>query len=291
MNIIKLMRPHQWVKNGFIFLPMFFGGKLADAWCWHQCLVMFFAFSLVASSVYCINDIRDADADRRHPVKCRRPVASGAVAKSVAAATAVILAVVGASLCLAAGSEVFPSLVFIVALYLALNLAYCFRLKQFPIIDVMIVAFGFVLRLVSGGVACDIWLSPWIVSLTFLLALFLAFAKRRDDVVLTDKGEPQIRRSVRGYTPEFLNQTLGILAAVTIVCYIMYSVSPDVTARIGSDYVYATSIFVLGGILRYLQLTIVSEKSGSPTKVLLTDRFIQLMILLWIVMFIFLLYT
>lgn len=171
-----------------------------------------------------------------------------------------------------------------------LNIAYCLKLKLFAIIDVFIVASGFVLRLVAGGVACDIWLSPWIVSLTFLLALFLAFAKRRDDVVQYELKGSITRKNVNRYNRAFLDQVLGLIGAIIIVCYVMYAVSPDVEARLDSQYVYVTSVFVLAGILRYLQLTIVDSRSGSPTAVLYRDRFIQSCVACWILMFMFILY-
>ena len=285
LALLKLIRPWQWVKNVFVLLPMFFAGKLLEPLCWREALIMFAAFSMAASAVYCFNDAKDAEADRQHPKKRFRPVAAGKVSRTCAFMLATLFSVLALCLCYFANADEWLTLAGILLLYLLLNLAYCLKLKQIGILDVMIVSFGFVLRLASGGIACDIWLSPWIVSLTFLLALFLAFAKRRDDVVIQrDKGI-EMRKSVRQYNLDFLNQTLGIIAAVTIVCYIMYTVSPEVTKRLGSDYVYITAIFVLGGILRYLQISIVKENSGSPTKVVLHDRFIQLMVVLWALVF------
>ena len=287
---IKLIRPHQWLKNGFIFLPMFFSGNILETEYWQNCIWAFIAFSLMASSIYCINDIKDVDADRRHPKKCGRPIASGAVSVTMAWVITIICFLTSYVIIF---HELKSSLwggVTIVTLYFVLNLAYCFKLKQFAIIDVFIIATGFVLRLILGGTVCSIWLSPWIVCLTFLLTLFLAFAKRRDDVVLHEHKGIVVRKNILRYNSEFMNQTLGILASITIVCYIIYSVSPDVELRIGSQYVYVTSIFMLAGILRYLQLAIVDQRSGSPTKVLLKDRFIQACIICWIMTFAFIIY-
>lgn len=285
---IALLRPHQWVKNGFVFLPMFFGGRLTDVGCWMQSFVTFVAFSLMASAVYCLNDIRDVEADRAHPVKCRRPLASGTVSVPVAYVLMALLVCVSLALCVVSGIGWMAAAV--LALYWLLNVAYCLKLKSYAIIDVFIVASGFVLRLVAGGLACGIWLSPWIVSLTFLLALFLAFAKRRDDVIRYEADGRVTRKNVTRYNRAFLDQVLGLIGAILIVCYIMYTVSPDVEARLGSRYVYVTSVFVLAGILRYLQLTLVDMRSGSPTALLYRDRFIQSCVACWIMVFMFILY-
>ena len=271
-------------------LPLFFGGQLLNIWCWRQAILTFIAFSLIASSVYCLNDLRDIEADRIHPKKCKRPLASGQL-KPVHAISLMIGLTAG---CFAIslgllGSEAIK-VSGLLLLYLLMNIAYCFKLKQYPIVDVFTVSFGFVLRLLSGGVACDIPLSPWIVLMTFLLALFLAFAKRRDDVVLYEQNQIKARKNVERYNLPFMNQTLGIIGAVTMVCYIMYTVSPEVTARFNTEYLYVTSIFVLAAILRYLQVAIVDKRSGSPTKVLIHDRFIQICLLLWLLAFGMILY-
>lgn len=289
-NVVSLIRPHQWLKNSFVFLPMFFGGMFGNIWCWRQAIIAFFAFSFASSSIYCLNDIIDREADKKHPVKCIRPLASGKISVVQAIVIAILFLSISFVLCIFEGRGFILKAFSILLLYISINLAYCLKLKQVAILDVMLVSFGFVLRLILGGIVCDIWLSPWIVSLTFLIALLLAFAKRRDDVILLNNGEKIIRKSIINYNIPFLDQTLAVLAAITIVCYIMYTVSPDVIDRIGSDYVYSSSIFVIGGILRYLQIALVFKRTGSPTKVLINDRFIQSMIILWIFTFLFLLY-
>jgi 4-hydroxybenzoate polyprenyltransferase len=174
--------------------------------------------------------------------------------------------------------------------YIVMNMAYCVKLKQASLLDVFIVAIGFVLRIVAGGLATGIILSHWIVLTTFLLALFLALAKRRDDVAIYEASGIKVRKKVEHYNMDFLNQSIGILGSVTIMCYILYTVSDDVVARIGSPYLYATSFFVLAGILRYMQLSFVNQKSGSPTKVLLHDRFILMCVVGWIASFAIILY-
>ena len=175
-------------------------------------------------------------------------------------------------------------------LYFVINIAYCLKLKQIAIIDVMIISIGFVLRLFVGASASDVKLSHWIVVMTFLLALFLAFAKRRDDCMIFLRSGVKLRSNILRYSSEYINTVLSVIIAVVLVSYIMYTVSPEVILSIGSDYLYVTSIFVVLGLLRYLQITIVDEKSGSPTDILFKDRFIQLSILGWILTFAYFLY-
>ena len=175
--------------------------------------------------------------------------------------------------------------------YFVINIAYCLKLKHMAIIDVFVISAGFVMRIYVGGIATYVVLSHWIVLMTFLLALFLAFAKRRDDVVIYEETGMLSRKNVDQYNLPFINQVIGILSAITIVCYIMYTVSPEVVERFGSRYVYITSVFVLAGIIRYLQLTIVEMRSGSPTKVLMSDFFTHLCLLLWIASFIVIIYV
>ena len=175
--------------------------------------------------------------------------------------------------------------------YIIMNIAYCLKLKQMAIVDVFIIAVGFVLRIFVGGFATGVVLSQWIVLMTFLLALFLAFAKRRDDVVIYEDTGVLARKNVNRYNLPFMNQVIGVVSSITMVCYIMYTVDPGVMERMGSRYVYITSGFVLAGIIRYLQLTIVDVKSGSPTKVLMKDRFVQCSIIGWIITFVLIIYA
>lgn len=163
-------------------------------------------------------------------------------------------------------------------------------MKHIAIIDTFIIATGFVLRVVISGVATNIWISHWIILMTFLLALFLAFAKRRDDVIIYKDTGIKIRNNINRYNIEFMNQAISIIAAIIIVSYIMYTVSTDVIERFNSSYLYITTIWVLLGVLRYLQITIVDVKSGSPTKVLAKDRFIQISIGGWLITFLFIIY-
>ena len=286
---LLLIRPQQWIKNGFVLIPMFFGGRLLNVDDAIASVVTFFAFSCAASAVYCFNDIVDVDADRRHPVKCGRPIASGAVSVPTAYALMAVLALLSALLLFFLPQRAGET-AGIVAFYFLLNMAYCIWLKRHAIIDVCTVAFGFVLRILAGGMACDVAVSNWLVLMTFLLALFLSFAKRRDDVLrMNETGEPPRRNTIR-YNLTFVNQAITVTGTVTLVCYIMYTVSPEVVSRFHAPYLYLTSIFVLVGLLRYMQLTVVDEVSGDPTKILLRDRFTQAIVVAWIMAFLLIIY-
>ncbi len=290
--ILKLMRPNQWAKNLFVLAPLFFGGRATDWHCVWSCLLASLAFCLAASGVYCFNDIHDVEADRRHPIKRMRPIASGSVSKQMAYAvmfTSWILAF--ALVCINFGSGMRRGIVLTLLAYILMNISYCLKIKQVAIIDVFVIATGFVLRIVAGGLATGIALSHWIVLITFMLALFLALAKRRDDLGIYEKSGVQTRANIKRYNMDFLNHSMGVLCSVIIICYIIYTVSEDVVRRADNRYLYVTSVFVLAGILRYMQLTFVDQKSGSPTKVLLHDHFLQACVAGWVAAFAFIIYA
>jgi len=289
-NFIQLIRPEQWAKNLFVFLPLFFHGQLFDVSPLLQCAVAFLAFSFAASSIYCFNDIYDVEADRLHPKKCKRPIASGAISVKTAYAVMAICFVLSMIIIFLFGGTAKYMLMALIAFYYVMNIAYCVKLKRYAIIDVLIISIGFVLRVLVGGIATDIWLSEWIVIMTFLLALFLAFAKRRDDVVLYQNTGVSPRKNTNRYNLDFMNQVMTVVSTVTIIAYIMYTLSPDVIERFNSRYIYITAVFVLAGIIRYLQVTIVDLKSGNPTTILLKDRFIQLCIAGWALTFLVIIY-
>jgi len=188
------------------------------------------------------------------------------------------------------GAEKF-SLIGLIAFYFVMNIAYCVKLKRYAIIDVIVISVGFVLRILVGGTATGIWLSEWIVMMTFLLALFLAFAKRRDNVVLYQNTGVSPHKNTNRYNNlDFMNQVMTVVSTVTIIAYIMYTLSPDVIERFHNRNIYITAVFVLVGIIRYLQVTIVDLKSGNPTMILLKDRFIQTCIAGWFLTFLYLMY-
>ena len=288
-HIIKVARPTHWIKNLFVFLPVFFGGGLLNTSEAVSAALTFLSFSLAASAIYCLNDIIDVNADRAHPVKCKRPIASGAITIPQAygmMALSMLVAIVLMFL-LPAGQT---KTIFVIVAYFLINVAYCLRLKDYAIIDVCIIASGFVLRILAGGYATGVQLSKWIVLMTFLLTLFLAFAKRRDDVLRMNTTGQAPRANTSRYNLTFINQAITITAGVMLVCYVMYTVSPEIIAQFGTDKLYLTSILVILAILRYLQISFVDEKSGDPVKVALSDRATQLILLAWLLSFLVIIY-
>ena len=280
------MRPHQYIKNIFIFLPLFFALKITDTHLLIKAFIAFIAFSLVASAVYILNDYQDIEDDRQHPKKKFRPLASGAISKQQALGIMAILFLAGfalmASVSLAATA--------ILAAYVIMNIAYSLRLKHIAILDVTIIAAGFVLRLFVGSAATDIPLSQWIVVMTFLLALFMALAKRRDDVLIYLETGKKMRKVIDGYNLQFLDAAMAIMASVVIVAYTIYTTSPEITEKFHTHYLYLTALFVILGIMRYLQVAFVHLDSGSPTKIVLKDRFMQIVLLGWAITFAWILY-
>lgn len=289
-NLIRLIRPHQWVKNLVVLLPVFFGGALLHVESVYAGLVTALCFSFAASSIYCLNDIVDVDDDRRHPVKCHRPLASGAISIAqgyILMFSMFVLSMLSTFLLRQSQLETASVILF----YWLLNIAYCLKLKQYAIIDVCVVSFGFVLRILAGGYATSIHLSKWIVLMTFLLMLFLSFAKRRDDVVRMNETGHAPRQNTIRYNLTFINQAITITSSVTLVCYIMYTVSPETIQNFHTDYLYLTSVFVLVGLLRYIQIAVVDKRSGDPTKVMLHDRFMQFVVLAFGLAFLFIIYV
>ena len=290
IHYIQLLRPLQWVKNGFVFAPIFFSNHLLEWDFFLPTFIVFISFCLISSSIYCFNDLQDVEADRLHPKKCKRPIASGNV--SVKAGYAMmLLCLIGAFALLPFAKSVnTPYLYIIIGGYWLMNIAYCLRLKQIAILDVSIIAIGFVMRVLIGGVTTDIWISHWLVLMTFLVTLFLAFTKRNDDFRLYEQTGQKPRVSITGYNKTFINEATAIIGSVTMVSYIMYTMSPEVIERMGTRYVYLTSGWVLAGLLRYLQNMIVYGLSGSPTKSLVKDHFIQICIIGWIASFFAIIY-
>lgn len=286
MAYIKLLRPKDWAKNLFLFIPLFFAGEISNLSKIGDLLLGFLAFSFVASSIYIINDYRDVEDDRKHPTKRNRPIASGAVSGTAALIICGIL--------LAAGFGVAwiirDKFVFVLGIYFVINLFYSLGLKNIPILDILILAAGFVLRIKAGSVISFIALSEWIVIMVFLLAVFMAIGKRRDDVLLKVSSGTDMRKSIKGYNLELLNVLLALVCAVIVVAYFMYTMSDEVIVRMGTHRLYYTCLFVLAGIMRYLQIIYVMADSGSPTKVLYKDRFIQITLLLWIASFVTIIY-
>ena len=287
MEYIKLLRPKDWAKNLFLFIPLFFSGALFDWTKYPPLLLGIVAFSCIASSIYIINDYRDIEDDRKHHEKKTRPLASGAVSKPAAIAICIFLVLAGFTI----AYFIRDKFLFVLLIYFVLNLGYSFGLKTIPVLDIFIVAIGFVLRVKAGAVIIVVGLSEWLTIMVFLLALFMAIGKRRDDVLLKLSLGTDMRKSIKGYNLELMNVLTALVCAVIVVAYFMYTMSPEVLRNMGTYRLYYTCLFVLAGIMRYLQIIFVQAASGSPTKILYKDRFIQGTIILWIVSFYVLIYT
>ena len=244
------------------------------------------SFCSIASAVYIINDIYDLEQDKLHELKRLRPLAAGAVSIWNAILLLVLMVVLATGLALLVSLSFF----YVIAGYFFLNLVYSLYLKNISLIDISVIAIGFILRVLAGGIAAQVSVSKWLILMTFLLACCLALGKRRDDLLL-DVDKQTLRQSLKGYTLPFIDTCLVVLAGTTIVCYIMYTVSDEVVQRLHSDHIYLTSIFVIIGILRFLQIAIVEQMSGSPTLILLKDTMIQVMIGLWFLAFLIILYA
>ncbi len=283
---IKLIRPHQWIKNVFVFAPAFFSRDLFIKENIIPLLLGFVSFSLVASSIYIINDYKDIASDQQHPEKKTRPLASGKANVFVAMIIMVMFLIAGFGIAF----TLHKFFVMILGLYFVLNLSYSLGLKNISILDILIVAVGFLLRALSGGVIASIPISQWLIIMVFLLAVFLAMAKRRDDVLMYLASGKSMRKAVREYNLDFTNTSLSMLCGVIIVAYLMYTISPEVMQRMHSNNIYLTTIFVLAGMLRYLQITFVENNSGSPTKILYSDKFIIFTIIAWLASFYIIIY-
>ena len=277
--LITLARPHQYIKNVFIFLPIFFAHKLFDSHALIQTCWAFVVFCLGASSVYIVNDIFDVEVDRIHPIKKHRPLAAGLLERREAVLFATMLLISSILLTI---YELGWILLIVLGAYLILNYLYSCYLKKYAIIDISTIAVGFVIRVFFGGLSSDVAVSHWLIIMTYLLALFLALAKRRDDLLLMSDGQ-KVRQNIDGYSLEFVSHSMVIMAAVIIVCYILYTVSPAAIMVHKTTNLYLTTFFVIIGLLRYLQITFVEQQSGSPTNIILKDHFMQMVILSWLV--------
>jgi len=286
LDMVSLLRPKHYIKNVFIVLPLFFSGQITNI----QALIVlgwaFISFSLAASAVYIFNDAIDLPLDSRHPRKKLRPLASGRVSLKQAYFVMSVVLLLSLYLMVALSLQAFLLLL----LYLLSNVAYSLVLKRVAIIDVIIVASGFVIRLVVGAIITGTVLTPWIVIMTFLLCIFLALAKRRDDVLIYVNSGEKMRCSVQGYSLAFIDGVMMMMAAVIIVSYIMYTTSLDALGGRFQGSLYYSSFFVILGLLRYLQITFVESDSGSPTRLLYTDSFLQISIIGWLFTYVFFIY-
>ena len=281
------LRPEQWTKNLFVFAGLLFGGRLLDAQSVALALATFAIFCALSGSVYLFNDIADRDADRAHPLKRGRPIATGELSVRTAVITAGFLgaaSIQGAVL-------IRPALGAVAGAYLILLLLYSAVLKHIVIVDVLTIAAGFVLRAVAGAVAVSVPISQWLLVCTTLLALFLALSKRRHELTLLAENATEHRRILTEYTPYLLDQMVGVVTASTLVAYAIYATSTETAQRLGTDRLGLTIPFVLYGIFRYLYLVHQKRGGGSPSALLLRDKPLLVCVALWVASVVLFLYT
>ncbi len=281
----RLIRINNWIKNLIIFSSIFFAGEISNVLLLRDSLITFISFSLITSSVYILNDFMDREQDRAHPSKKDRPLAAGKISVAHASVTAAVLVVVGLGLIFQLSIDTF----YISLFYLAIMIGYCLVFRKIALVDVGIIAIGFVLRLYVGSTVTGFPNSMWIVIMTFLLAVFIALAKRRDDINNPVIEENKTREALNGYNLVLVDIMITVLVPIIIVTYILYCTADNNVARIGEN-LYLTSVFVFFGFMRYLQLVFVKNQGGDPIKLLYHDTGIQLALILWVSSFGWLLY-
>lgn len=275
--LISAMRPHQWVKNLFIFAPLLFGRKLTDPSAVGSALTAFCVFCLLSSALYIVNDWLDADEDRAHPEKRNRPISSGDLSVSAALAFSATLAAAAFFLAWWLG----PSFIAIAVTYFALIIGYCLSLKRFIVLDCMVIGSGFVLRIIGGAVAISVVPTHWLIACAFLLALFLAFSKRRQELLTLSNNAVEHRKVLGQYSVAYLEQVNIILIGAAVVSYALYTVAPETVDRFGTDALIYGTVFVIYGMLRYLALINDPENGGNPSKMFLRDRPLLITVAAW----------
>ncbi len=279
LAVIRLLRPEQWLKNGFVLAPLVFSGLALDPNAWRRSLLAATAFCLLASATYVVNDLMDREADRSHPAKRSRPLAAGEVPGWGAGVLALLLAAGGAALAVMLG----PHFAAAAGSYLGLTLLYSLLLKRAVFLDVLTVAAGFVLRVVGGAEAIAVPVSPWLILCAYLLALYLALGKRRAELVLLGEDAGNHRQVLGRYSLPMVDQAISVVLGATVVAYALYTVAPDTVAKVGSTALLYTVPVVLYGLFRYLYLLHRHELGGSPARTLLTDPPLILCVLAWLV--------
>jgi 4-hydroxybenzoate polyprenyltransferase len=276
--IASSLRPGQWTKNLLVFAGLIFGGRLLEPQAVGAAASAFAIFCALSSAGYLFNDVWDREADRRHPLKQARPVASGELSAATAMGAAGVLAAAG----LTAAAVVAPALASVATAYVLLIVLYSVLLKHIVIIDVLAIAGGFVLRAIGGAVAVAVPFSAWLLVCTTLLALFLGLSKRRHELVLLGDGAVDHRRILDEYSPYLLDQMIAVVTASTVIAYTVYATSAETAARLGTGQLGLTVPFVLYGIFRYLYLVHQKRGGGSPAAMLVTDRPLLACVALWV---------
>lgn len=278
-STFQLLRPRQWIKNLFVFAPLFFGKQLLETTPFVNTLIMTIVFCMASGAVYCFNDIIDLEFDKTSEYKRYRPLASGAV--TLIRAKLMIAFCIIFAFCLLFILYIRTNNLWLFApitIYLLFNIAYSTKLKQYAIIDIFVIAIGFVLRIVAGGGASGVWTSHWIVTMTFLLTLFFALTKRVGEIIRQDDH----RTSLKGYNLTFSYIAISILASVTIVSYLLYTLDSTVIQHTGTPFLYTTTVWVIGGLLRYLQLILVNNQIEAPDTIIMEDSGLMLCFIGWI---------
>ena len=284
-NYIRLLRPNNWIKNFIIFSPLFFAGEIHNIVLLQNSLVAFVSFSFLASSIYILNDTIDIEHDRMHPIKKNRPLASGEISIIHASILGISLLILGLGLIYRISVNGF----YISLLYIGIMIGYCLLFRKIALLDIGIIALGFVIRLTIGSTVTGIPNSNWIIIMTFLLALFIALAKRRDDLLIPFLIDDKIRESLNGYNLSLVNSLITVLVPIIIVSYLLYCTADENMVRVGKN-LYITTIFVLCGFMRYLQLVYVNNLGGDPIKLLTKDKSMQLIMVIWLASFTSILY-
>jgi 4-hydroxybenzoate polyprenyltransferase len=285
--VASSLRPEQWAKNLLVFAGLLFGGRLMDPHAIAAATLAFVVFCAISGAGYLLNDVSDREADRHHPLKQSRPVASGDLSSTTALAAAAVLTLVA----LGVAALVTPALVVVSAAYAVLLVVYSTLLKHVVIIDVLAIAGGFVLRAIAGAVAVGVPFSAWLLVCTTLLALFLGLSKRRHELELLGDAATGHRPILNEYSPYLLDQMIAVVTASTVIAYTVYATSADTAARLGSGKLGLTIPFVLYGIFRYLYLVHQRSGGGSPAALLITDRPLLACVGLWIATVAVLLYS
>ena len=277
LNLLISLRPGQWTKNLFVFAALVFAQRLTDAGAVLKAIVAFLVFCALSSTVYLINDVLDREQDRRHPIKANRPIASGALSSTVALTVAAFLGGGALIAALALGWQFFQ----VSGAYLVLLIAYSAFLKHLVILDVLTIAAGFTLRATAGGAAIAVPISHWLLVCTTLLALFIALSKRRHELTLLTEKAIDHRPILGDYTPYLLDQMIAVVTASTVIAYAFYTISPETTAKFGTDLLSLTIPFPLYGIFRYLYLVHRRDLGGSPAELVINDRPLLICVALW----------
>ncbi len=285
-DIIRSMRPHQWTKNFFIYAALIFSQNIFNLPLLLKTTIAFSAFCLISSALYVFNDLKDLEEDKLHPLKSRRPIASGKIKKSTAILMIVILGLLGFSSAFTLNKNYF----IIILVYFLIQMAYSIKLKHIVILDVFVVALGFLIRVVAGGLAIEVSLSSWLLICTILLALFLALSKRRHELVLLEDGASDHRPILEEYSPYLLDQMIAVVTASTVIAYCLYTISEETVTKFGTTNLIFTVPFVLYGIFRYLYLIHQKSEGGSPEALIIKDKPLLIDIFLWIAAAVIILY-